>query len=120
MKHFDGFHEGASADHVDRCIDWHHVQRPVVDRIELAWFVRVADVGEEVPDVGSGLRLSEISLIDADLCVRSWEQQIDCLWLITVVLVISHRLLGLHRDVCPDSWATESAIFVFIASDNVT
>ena len=89
MKHFDGFHECSRADHVDRCINWHHVKRPIVNCIELARFVRVANVGKHGANVCARPWFTEVSLINADFSMGPWEKQVDGLWLVAVVLVVS-------------------------------
>ena len=85
-----GCHESPAADHVNRCIEWHHVESTVVNCVELSRLVRVTDICEQSPDRRSRLRLSEVRLLDSYFCVRRWEEDVDRLGLVAVVLEIGN------------------------------
>jgi len=105
---------------VIRCSIRHHAQCSVVDCIELARLVRVANVGKKVLDKSTCSWLSHLCFIDSDFSHRCWEQEIDCLRLISIVLVVSNGLLLLPWDVSPHSGASKSSIIVLISSDNIS
>lgn len=112
-------HESPAADHVNRCIEWHHIESTVVNCVELSRLVRVTDICEQSPDRRSRLRLSEVRLLNSYFCVRRREEDVDRLRLIAVVLEIGNRFLLFAWDVSANSWATELAITVDLASYNV-
>lgn len=62
----------------------------VVNGIELAVFVREANLLEQRSDLGAGPHHLEVVLSDAQLRVCLGEQKVDGLRLVTIVAVISH------------------------------
>lgn len=58
--------------------------------------------------------------LNAKLRIIRWEQQINCLWLVTVVLVVSNTLEIFEWDVFSDCWNTERSIFILFISDDVS
>ena len=81
-------HESSAAHHVDWCVQGHHIERPVVDRIKLALSVRVANVLEKGANLASRLWSREIIFVDSNLGMRGREKQIHGLRLVAVVLII--------------------------------
>lgn len=119
MKLAYGCHESPAADHINRCIEWHHVQCTVVKCVELARSVRVTDICEQSPDGRSCLGLRKIRLLNSYFCVRRWEENIDGLRLIAIVLEVGNRFLFFAWDIGANSWATKLAITVNLASNDI-
>ena len=62
----------------------------------------------------------EVSFLDANLSVSRWEKQIYGLWFITVVLVVSNRLLSFEWNIYADSWASKRAVSILLLSNLVS
>lgn len=58
-------------------------------------------------------------LINADLYVLGREEQVNSLGLVTVVLVVSDRLLLLTWDIIPDSGRPEGTVNITLLPDNI-
>ena len=98
----------------------------IVDRVELANLVAEADLLEQRPNCLATAKLTEFVLADAILGEVRREQQIDCLRLVSVVLIIKNRRVNIAMiistylvisntleffvwDVFADGWHAEGA-----------
>ena len=61
---------------------------PVVHCVKFTDLVGVSNLLEEELDLVSGPWSSEVVLLNANFRVVRWEEEINCLWLITIVLVV--------------------------------
>ena len=88
MEHLDGCHESAHADTIIRCIA--NFLSLIVNGVEFADFVAVTDSLEQGLDTVAITRHLEVRFLDTNLSVSRGEEQIDSLWLVTIVLVIGN------------------------------
>ena len=58
----------------------------IIHGIELSNFVSVTDLLEKSSDLVTGSDFSEVMLLNTKLGIVGWEQKINSLWLITVIL----------------------------------
>ena len=58
----------------------------IIHGVELSNLVTVTDFLEKPLDLLTGSQLSEVVLLDAQLRVVRWEQEINCLWLVAIIL----------------------------------
>jgi len=110
MEHLDGGHEGSDADLVVGGVA--DLLGFVVNGIELTNFVTDANCFEETLDGGSVAWHLEVSLRDTQFSNSCWEEQIDSLWLVTIVGIVSHRSDFLEWDISANSWAAKGSILV--------
>lgn len=96
MKFSDSLHEGADTNGVGSGRCWiacvrvgHQFLCPVVHGIELSNLVAETDAVEEDFDLFAGSGQLEIVLTDAQLGEGRWEQNVNSLGLITIVLQIN-------------------------------
>lgn len=74
MEHADGGHEGATTDMVVGSLHGHQSQSTVVNGVELARSVRVADVLEKLLYRSSRPWHCKVVLLDTDFGVSGWEE----------------------------------------------
>lgn len=80
----DCLHESAYAHVVGAAA--HQFLCLVVHRVELSCFVAEPDSLEKGPDLLASPCLLEIVFTDSHLSEGRWEQQVDCLWVVAIVL----------------------------------
>ena len=85
----------------------------VEERVELARSEGVTHLFEKHADGLTVAHLLEVRLCDADLSSRCRVHQVNGLWLVAVVLEVSHRSPLFEGDVSADSGAAEGSVLVF-------
>jgi len=100
VKRVDSHHEGAYTNHFILCIA--HFYSTVEDAVEFADLVSVTDFFKKSFDLVFAAGDLEVVLADAALSEGSRGKEVDCLRLITVVLIVSHGLAVLIGDVSSD------------------
>ena len=98
MQLVDRAHEGSDADPIIlleapdalSADARHKLLRPVVDCVELAGLVDDTNAFEESTDLLAGARHLEIVLADAHLSEGGGKEEVHCLWLVAIVVVVCH------------------------------
>lgn len=91
----------------------------VENSIEFANLICVSNVFEELLNFRSWSHNLEISLCDAQFLESLWEKNINGFWLITIVLIISHRFLHFQWDISTNTWASKRTVNIFRLSNFV-
>jgi len=105
----DSLHEGA---HTHEITLVSQLLGAVVHCVEFAHFVLVPDPLEQSLNFLPGPGHLEIVLRDPHLREGRREEEVNCFWLIAVVLVVSHRPLLLVGDVSSDGRGSEDSVLV--------
>ena len=91
----------------------------VVNGVEFADFVGVADAFEELLDFVAGAGHLEVVLGDAHLGEGGGEQQVDGLRLVPVVVEVSDRTLFLEGDVSADGRSAKHTRFILFFTNYI-
>ncbi len=110
VQHLNCRHESTHAHHVVlRLTNFFGL---VIHCIEFSDFVTVADGFKQLLDSCSVSWGLEIWLLDTQLSECWWEKKIDCLRLVAIVRIVSHRARLLVRNVDSNGWGSESTVLV--------
>ena len=92
----------------------------VVHSIELANLVTVANGFKECLDGGTVSERHKVGLLDTHLGESGWEEQINGLWLVSVVAIVSHRTHLFVRDVHANGRAAKCTVGILRLADLVS
>jgi hypothetical protein len=123
MHFIDGLHESSYADHVitkGLLVIWHHFFSSIIHSIELSNLIGETNVSEKSLNLISRSWKLKVILCDSHLCESRGEQEINCLRLITIVIIVCNRSLFFEGDICSDSGATKYSVFILWSSDCVS
>lgn len=89
-----------------------HVLGFVVKGVELSLLERVSNLFEKNSNSFTITQLLEVCLGDTKLSSSGGVHQVNSLWLVTVVLIVSNRAPNLEGYISADSWYTKAAVLI--------